>query len=414
MISRRAKVGAEAARGAAMLQSAMLQSAVLQGPMLHAPLARGTMLHGTTPQRGGVVLRCCGAVGLALALGVSLEGCRSPDETVLLGVEARAEPAPASVEELGSLYVPLVTPDAVKHRLSHAVFEITRAGTPVASLDSQEEPDAVALTAELNPGQYQVRLADGWVLEQLGADGSAAPVRAALISPNPASFEVSNGRVTNVAFTFTTSSGTVTFGEGSVSIRLGVADPASLSSCDIANQAGCAAGQHCLLADDSGQTFCASPGETPVGAACSSEQCVFGAQCLSLDASKPGASSCTQLCNPSFPPFGCDCVGLSFSDEVGVCGPPPASACDLLDPASCPDGQACQLPGGSFGVCGAPGALEEGAPCSGEECAAGLDCFGDDPAAGFSGTCYRFCDLAAPVCEFCFEVGTGSIGRCFL
>ena len=122
----------------------------------------------------------------------------------------------------------------------------------------------------------------------------------------------------------------------------------------------------------------------------------------------------TRWSRPAEEPFGCDCVGLSISDDIGVCGPPPASACDLLDPASCPEGQACQLPGGSFGVCGTPGNLGEGETCFGEVCAAGLDCFGDDPASGFSGTCYRFCDLTAPSCEFCFDVGTGSLGRCFL
>ena len=367
------------------------------------------------------VFRWCSAVGLPLAVGASFNACRSPDQTVLVGVEAQAVPGPEDVQGLGTVNVPLVTPDAVKYRLRSAVFSITRAGVEIVSLDSDADPDAVALTAELSPGQYQIRLGDGWTLEQLDDAGKGTPVRAALISQNPASADVRNGRVTNVAFTFTTSSGTVTFGEGSVSIRLGVADPASLSSCDIANQAGCGPGQHCLLADDSGQTFCATPGTIPVGEACSSEQCVFGSQCLDLglttpgaDAGAPSGSSCTQLCNPLFPPFGCDCVGLSFSDDVGVCGPPPASACNLLDPASCPAGEACQLPGGSFGVCGTPGTLGEGESCFGEVCAAGLDCFGDDPVSGFSGTCYRFCDLAAPVCEFCFDVGTGSIGRCFL
>jgi hypothetical protein len=346
------------------------------------------------------------------ALVLVFNACNSSDQTKLDvpgGVLA-----PLEARELGSLYLPLVTPDAVKYRLRDALFEIARGGAVIASLDSDADPDAQALTAELNPGQYQVTLAGGWLLERLETNGSATPVRAALISANPAFFSVRNGRVTNVAFTFTTSSGTVTFGEGSVGVRIGVADSASLTSCDIANQAGCPSGQHCLLANETGQTFCATPGELAVGAACSSEQCAFGSQCLAVDAAAPGVSSCTQLCNPLFPPFGCDCLGLSFADDVGVCGPPPASACDLLDPASCPTGESCQLPGSSFGVCGSPGTLAEGASCFGEVCQAGLDCYGDDAAQGFSGTCYRFCDLQAPACEFCFEVGTGSIGRCFL
>ncbi|HWO13621.1 MAG TPA: hypothetical protein VNN80_29165, partial [Polyangiaceae bacterium] len=177
----------------------------------------------------GLAFRSGGALVL-LALGLVFNACRSTDETVLLGGERPA------ARDLGSLYVPLVTPDAVKHRLRNALFEVARSGVVIASLNSEDAPDAEALSTTLNPGQYQVRLGDGWFLERLEEDGSATPVRAALISPNPAGFEVRNGRVTNVAFTFTTSSGTVTFGEGSVNVRLSVSDPASLPSCDIANQ----------------------------------------------------------------------------------------------------------------------------------------------------------------------------------
>jgi hypothetical protein len=376
----------------------------------------GLAVHGSLNLASSVLTRSrgWGALALPVLLGLASYGCRSADETAVVGVASEQPASLEAAQELGSLYLPLVTPDAIKYRLRKAVFAIERAGVTIASLDSEVDPDAQSLTAELNPGQYQISLAGGWFLERLAEDGTATPTRAALISPNPASFGVRNGRVTNVAFTFTTSSGTVTFGEGSVSVRLGVADSASLTSCDIANQAGCPSGQHCLLADDSGQTFCATPGEIEVGASCSSEQCVFGAQCLGLDPAAPSTTSCTQLCNPLFPPFGCDCLGLSFADDVGVCGPPPPSACDLLDPASCPEGQACQFPGGSFGVCGSPGTLPEGSSCFGEVCEAGLDCYGDDPALGFSGTCYRFCDLQAPACEFCFDVGTGTAGRCFL
>ena len=239
-------------------------------------------------------------------------------------------------------------------------------------------------------------------------------MRAALISQNPAGFAIRNDRVTTVAFTFTTSGGVVTFGEGAVSVRLGVADPASLGSCDVASQTGCLDGQHCLIGDAAGKTFCATPGQLAVGEPCSSEQCVFAAQCLAVDPSAPARTTCTRLCNPLSSPFGCDCQGLSLGDEVGVCGPPPASACDLLDPSSCPGGLACQYPGGSFGTCGTAGSSPEGSPCFGEECEAGLDCFGDDAELGFTGTCYRFCDIQAPDCEFCFDVGTGAVGRCFL
>jgi hypothetical protein len=353
-----------------------------------------------------------GALGLSFLATLAFNACRSGDETMVFGAsteEASALPA----EGVGSLLLPLVTPDGVQHRLRNAVFDVTRGGAPVLSLASEVDPDAEQLTADLSPGSYQILLSNGWSLERLEPGGGATPVRAALITQNPASFAVRNDRVTTVAFTFTTAGGTVTFGEGSVSVRLGVADPASLGSCDVANQSGCSNGQHCLFTGSGEQTFCATPGDLEVGAPCSSEQCVFGAQCLSLDPAAPDASTCTQLCNPEFPPFGCDCRGLSFGDDIGVCGPPPAGACDLIDQTGCPEGQACQFPGGSFGTCGTPGALADGDSCFGEECAAGLDCFGDDPEFGIPGTCFRFCDLQAPACEFCFDVGTGRAGRCF-
>jgi hypothetical protein len=205
----------------------------------------------------------------------------------------------------------------------------------------------------------------------------------------------------------------VSFGEGTVNVRIGVSDPATLASCDVAVAGSCPGGQHCLIGDG-GSSYCATPGDLPVGAACNSEQCVVGAQCLSLDPAAPEQGICTTLCNPEFPAFGCDCRGLSISETIGVCGPPPPNACDLLDPASCPAGKACQFPGGSFGVCGTPGNVPEGGSCFGEQCEAGLSCEGDDPNFGSLGVCRRFCNLDAPDCDFCFDVGTGRVGRCFL
>jgi hypothetical protein len=317
--------------------------------------------------------------------------------------------APNESEETGSLVLPLVTTDPGKFRLRDAVFEISRASNSVVTLESETEPDAESLSAELNPGRYTIELADGWTLEELMPDGGAVMVRAALVSPNPATFRVRNERATTVAFTFTTTSGEVTFGEGTVNVRLGVADQGSLGSCDVSSGAGCSEGQHCILANADGDAICVTPGDVPVGEACSSEQCELGSQCLAIESAEP---VCTQLCNPEFPPFGCDCLGLSFGDDIGVCGPPPAGACDPLDVESCEEGLACQL-GGGFGVCGMAGELGEGEGCFEETCQAGLECVGDDAMSGQSGTCLSFCDLRDPECEFCFDVGTGHIGRCF-
>jgi hypothetical protein len=348
-------------------------------------------------------------LALPLALALAVNGCHSEERLIFNGEPQQ----PGAEQELGVLRLPLITTDTGQFRLRGALFEIARSGAPIVTLDSDDEPDAEALSADLEPGQYTSTLGAGWSLERLAENGTATPVRAALISANPARFSVRNATTTTLAYSFTTSSGVVTFGEGSLSVRIGVADPATLSSCDVAFPDSCPAGQHCLIGEE-GRSFCATPGELPVGAACSSEQCVVGAQCLNLQAPATGAGVCTELCNPEAPAFGCDCRGLSISETIGVCGPPPPGSCDLLDAASCPAGQACQFPGGSFGTCGEPGTVEEGGSCFGEECQAGMECFGDDPQFGFLGICRRFCDLDAPDCDFCFDVGTGRVGRCFL
>lgn len=347
-----------------------------------------------------------GALGCML---VALGACGSDDAVIITVPGAEAEVA------LGSVELPLVTPDSGLHRLRNAVFDIESiAGVPVATLDSELDPDATSLRAELAQGSYRVALRSGWALERLSADGSAERVHAALVSSNPAVVSIRNDRVTQLVFTFTTSTGTVVFGSGTVSIGAAFVEPTSLGSCELVTQIGCNSGQTCLMGDDAGKTFCATAGELEVGAACDSEQCVIGAQCLAVDPAAPSQRECARLCNPDAPIFGCNCLGLAFDEGVGICGPPPANACDLLTQTGCAEGEACQLPGGSFGVCGPPGTVPEGGTCFGEECEAGLDCSGDDANSGIAGTCLRFCDLAAPTCEFCFDVGTAPLGRCFV
>jgi hypothetical protein len=346
----------------------------------------------------------------ALAAG----GCSSSDAGVVR--DGSGDPASSAGAEdgIGSLRLALVTAETARFRLRNAVFDITRAGTLVVSLSSEAaDPDAEELTATLSQGRFSVTLRDGWTLERLPDDGSPAePVRAALITPNPTDVSIRDQRETTVVYNFTTALGAVSFGRGSVDVRIGLVDPSSLASCDIVNQSGCASGQTCLMADDGGRTYCATAGTLPAGAPCSSEQCVLGAQCLEIEGAAP---VCVAFCNPLAPTFGCDCQGLSFDDALGVCGPPPTGSCDLLAQSGCAEGEACQLPSGSaFGVCGQPGTLGERESCFGEVCGPGLDCLGDDPALGFAGTCFRFCDLSAPSCDFCVDVGTGSVGRCFL
>lgn len=348
--------------------------------------------------------------GLALVLSASA--------TASIGCAAQSDAS--SEEGLGSVNLPLVTPMQGTYRLHTATFVIkNQTNTTVATLDSESDPAATSLSAPLMQGDYSVRLQDGWELDSVAADGTESPIRAALISPNPQSFKINPTAVTDLSFTFTTQDGTVTIGNGTADITVGVSSTAPLTGCDVTGSSyynNCPSGQACLLANDTGGSFCATAGSLPVGSPCTSEQCVSGSQCLNTDPSNPGQSACTQFCRTNSAAFGCNCVSLGFTDAtVGICGPTPAGACDLLDQTSCSNGQACQYVSGSFGTCGDPGTTPQGSSCSSETCTAGNACYG--------GVCRAICDTRLgsynnPACSggyyysYCYNVGTGFAGRC--
>ena len=327
--------------------------------------------------------------------------------------------------ESGQLKLPLVTPGEDTYRLRSASFVIRNAaGTQLETLSSESNADAAALSAELFPGDYTVSLTGGWYLERLRAPGPAERLNAALVTPDPAPVTIRDGAVSELVYTFTTTDGVVTLGSGSVAVQVDVVQPGALTSCVLASSyyyydSGCRAGQACLLADESGRTFCGTPGTLPVGATCESQQCVAGAQCMAQ--SEGEQKVCTQFCSPLAVTFGCNCATLGFDESVGICVAPPAGSCDLLAQSGCATGQACQYVGGNFGTCGTPGTAQRGDSCVGEVCAAGLDCYGDDPPSNSPGVCQAFCDLEAPSCEppdgsyysYCQSVGTGNVGRCY-
>jgi len=250
---------------------------------------------------------------LQLALGVAVAGCGTRGEQT--ATEA-TETSEAREQAYGSLHLPLVTPEQAAFRLRGARFAITRANATVLTLDSESDPGAVSLDAELLQGAYEITLADGWVLERQG-DAGAGPVPAALLTANPLAFEVENARVTEIVYAFTTEQGVVTFGRGEASVSFQVTAATPSSTCSVLQRSSCPDEQTCLLAGDTGRTFCAQPGALPVGAPCSSEQCVAGAQCLSTDPSHPEQRMCARFCNPasSF----CGCQGLSVDPGIGLC-----------------------------------------------------------------------------------------------
>jgi hypothetical protein len=293
--------------------------------------------------------------------------------------------------------------------LSQALFQIeTASGSGVATLDSDLDPDAAQLEVELVAGPYRSQLESGWLLQRIEDDGSAVTVNAALLTPNPTPFEIRSDRTTELNYTFSTEQGSVTLGEGQLVVTLDVTDmPIPIECSPLNTFGGCPSGQVCLLAGDTGGTYCASPGTLPVGSECSSEQCVPGSQCLAVDADDPARRTCTQ--------FGCNCISVGSRDEsLGVCGPLPAGACDLLGQTGCAAGQACQHDDGAFGSCGPAGAGGQNESCSVDsDCAAGFDCidlFFDGPL------CTAFCDSDVDCVSsdfgFCQFVGTGNAGRC--
>ncbi|WP_437566752.1 hypothetical protein [Sorangium sp. So ce542] len=345
-------------------------------------------------------------LGLALlfsAAAMTTIGCASP-------VSSHDEQA------VGMVSLPLVTSAGGELRLHGAVFTIhSTNGAHAATLDSESEPGAETLTATLFQGPYTVRLADGWELARVEPDGTESPVSAALLSPNPQTFEISASAMTDISFTFTTGHGTITLGDGSVGISFDVAPNDDRGECNLVSSyyydSYCPAGQTCLLADSSGRTFCASPGSLPVGSPCTSDQCVAGAQCLKVDPANPDQGSCVKFCRVSSTTFGVNCLSLGLPDsDLGFEGPAPEGTCDLLTQTGCAEGEACQYTSGSFPSCGVPGSTPPGGACSGETCEAGYDCH--------YGTCRKICDASTwyvgqQGCYYCENVGTGNAGRCY-
>ncbi|WP_437670717.1 hypothetical protein [Sorangium sp. So ce131] len=345
-------------------------------------------------------------LGLSLLVSVGAMtaiGCMSP-------VDSHSE------QEVGRVSLPLVTSAGGDFRLQGAVFSIhSTNGVHAATLESDSDPYATALTASLFQGPYTVRLEDGWALARIEADGTESPVSAALVSQNPQSFEVGAAATTEISFTFTTGQGAITLGDGAVDIRFDVASSEGLGQCELIPYYyyygnGCPSEQTCLLADSTGRTFCASPGSLPVGSPCTSDQCVEGAQCLKVDPENPDQGTCVKFCRVSSGTFGVNCMSLGLPDsDIGFEGPAPEGTCDLLAQTGCAAGEACQYAGGSFATCGVPGTTPAGAACSGETCGAGYQCY--------SGTCRKICDArnyytGTSGCYYCNNVGTGNAGRC--
>jgi hypothetical protein len=255
----------------------------------------------------------CGAT-FALALGGLLVACSDGSD------------GSASVDATdgrGRLHVALSTGVGGQFRLRQAVFDVRDVtGVTVLTLSSTDDPAEVALNADLPQGRYTAELAPGWVLEEALEDGGFRTLSGALVSANPREFRVRHGQVTDVAYSFATDTAVISLGRGGLSVGIAVVDPATLGSCSALEPQSCPGGLTCLLADDTGSTFCAQPGPLAVGEACEGEQCVAGAQCLRMEGESAGV--CKRFCDPSAPDPICNCQSLSFDENLGVCEAPPS------------------------------------------------------------------------------------------
>ena len=252
-------------------------------------------------------------VTLGLALGVWASTACSSGAGSSASTEAE--------QSVGSVHLALETRSASPFRLRGAAFEI-KDHLGVSRLTLDGDASAEELTAELPQGSYTISLADGWSLQQASDTGDFAEVQAALVTANPREFSVKHGLVTELSYAFATDAGLITLGRGSVSVGVAVVDPAALSACQVLESGSCPSGRTCLLAGETGAAFCAQPGALPVGAACSAEQCVAGAQCLRTAGEATGV--CKRFCDPSAGQPFCDCQSLSFDATIGVCAETPA------------------------------------------------------------------------------------------
>lgn len=116
-------------------------------------------------------------------------------------IEAPAERAPR--EDVGSIRLELLgqAPSGRVYRLRHAVITVTGSDSTTV-WNTDDSPDQISLSANVAAGEYNVSLADGWILELVEGSMSTS-VPAALTSPNPAPFTVAALSRTQVPLRFT-------------------------------------------------------------------------------------------------------------------------------------------------------------------------------------------------------------------
>jgi hypothetical protein len=112
-----------------------------------------------------------------------------------------AEDPGDSIAETGTLSMELVgtAPSGNAYRLSGALFTVSDGGGPVTTLDSDVDPAASVLSADLPIGNYSISLGSGWSMTDAT---TGDPVEATLLSAVNQSFAINGGQTTTVAYQF--------------------------------------------------------------------------------------------------------------------------------------------------------------------------------------------------------------------
>jgi hypothetical protein len=130
-----------------------------------------------------VISRVAIAISLALVAPTLMTACSGED--------------PSAPQETGSLTAALsgVSAQGFQYRLRQGTFTVV--GPTPASINTEDHLGATAVTIPLQSGSYTIALASGWQLER-NTSGVFAPVAAALVSANPAAFDIANNQATTV------------------------------------------------------------------------------------------------------------------------------------------------------------------------------------------------------------------------
>jgi hypothetical protein len=114
-----------------------------------------------------------------------------------------------------------VSSNGTTYRLAVGSFAI--AGATTMTVNAEDHLPEAFINEILPTGSYTVTLADGWQLQRF-VDGSFVNVDASLVSANPASFTVTEGQTTDLAFQFQSGGDTVVVGTGLLKLSVVVSE----------------------------------------------------------------------------------------------------------------------------------------------------------------------------------------------